>query len=59
MAPVDLDPTRWPFARCPIELVCGGSDQAWAGWLFLAWMVVMLILGIAGICREWLQRRRR
>ena len=55
----DLDLSGRPLASCPIEFVCGGSGEGWAGWLFLVWMVVMLIVGVAGACREWIQRRRR
>ncbi|MGD8957384.1 MAG: hypothetical protein PVJ03_08615 [Chromatiaceae bacterium] len=44
------------FEGCPIDFLCCAETCIWAGWAFVAWMVVMVIAGAIGI---FFRERRR
>lgn len=46
------------FEGCPIDfLLCCAETCIWAGWVFVAWMALMVVAGALGIFFR--ERRRR
>jgi hypothetical protein len=44
-----MDLSDFDASVCPIDFVCAAEEAAWAGWIFAAWIVAMIALGIVGI----------
>jgi hypothetical protein len=43
---------------CPIDFLCAPAAPSWAGWAFLAWLVLMVCAGTYGIVSALWSRRR-
>jgi hypothetical protein len=43
---MDLPDTR--FTSCPIDFLCSTAGPAWAAWVFVAWIIVMVTVGLIG-----------
>jgi len=36
------------FTSCPIDFLCSTTGPAWAAWVFMAWIVLMVTVGLVG-----------
>ena len=43
---MDLPDTS--FTSCPIDFLCSAAGPTWAAWVFMAWIVLMVTVGLIG-----------
>ena len=36
------------FTSCPIDFLCSAAGPVWAAWVFVAWIVLKVAVGLIG-----------
>ena len=44
----EMDLPNTSFTTCPIDFLCSTDGPAWAAWVLVAWIVLMVTVGLIG-----------